>query len=197
MRKHCLYICKIGLLILSISLYACYNDNGNRQPKGYKEYLSHLEEKIKLIEQKNIGKKIQNQDVYWGHDSVTSHTLEKILHTKRLFLYFSSNTCSPCIENTIGILKELFPDYIENDNIVFISTDYPHRYAENVYGKRLLTLTKGELGLPIERNDFPPFFFIANEQLEIISIHIVNKLDLSKTKNFLFELKKSLCYVEK
>lgn len=145
--------------------------------------------KIKDIESENINYKIENQKIYFGFDSIHTIDLKDFLKKPRVFLYFSNSTCNPCIEQTVDIIHDIFPDYKQRDDIVFISPDYPARFRINCYGKKLLTLMKNELGLPIEKKDQPPFLFILGENLQIKSIHVVNKMDFNRTEEYLNSVK--------
>jgi len=102
----------------------------------------------------------------------------------KIFFCFSRNTCTPCIEQTIEIVKKIFPDYQQNERIIFISPDYEKRFRDNCYGKKLLTLEHSKLGIPIEETE-APFFLVVNDQLYIEAIHIVNNLNFEKTEEYL------------
>ena len=111
--------------------------------------------------------------------------LSELLKKNSLLFYFSANTCSPCIDHTIEILKDIYPDYLENNQIIFISPDYPARFWNNCYGKKLLIFENNKIGLPFEESLQPPLFLIINDSLKIKRIHIVNKMDFERTRTFL------------
>ena len=146
-----------------------------------------VEQKIKRLEEVNTDKIIENQSVYFGKDSLEITEINN-LTSRCIFFYFSINTCIPCIDNTIECIKMVFPDYLTNDDIIFISPDYPDRLKDNCHGKKLLTLSKRKLGISLEKENVP-FMFTLTEQLAIDKIHIVNKNDYKKTLDFLKMLK--------
>lgn len=122
---------------------------------------------------------------------MTQISLKNAASKKTLFFYFSENTCAPCIEETIEILKMIFPSYTSNERILFISPKYPIRFRDNFYGKKLTTLKAGVLGIPLENTE-APFFFVLNDKLEIESIHVVNKTKFYKTEEYLQKMSEKL-----
>jgi hypothetical protein len=177
------YFRSFSLIILIIIINSCNYRNNNQQTED--NYNKEVEKTIIRLESENNSCKIQNQQVYIGTDSMIKTELRQLVLTKKIFLYISRNTCSPCIEETVEIIKEVFPDYIKNEKIIFMSPDYPARFRNNFYGKKLLTLESGKLGMPIEKNEAPPFFVIINSNMKIESIHIVNKMHYEYTRDYL------------
>lgn len=153
-----------------------------------------VQAEIERTEADNINQSVINQNVYLGTDSLKSMDLKDFINSSKLFLYFSSNTCSPCIDQTVETLEEIFPYYNQNENIVFVSPDYPARYRNNCYGKKLLMLEKGKFGLPLENKTEPPFFVIIDSSLKVISIHVVNKMDFNRTEKYLKDISKSIIF---
>ncbi|MEA4936491.1 MAG: hypothetical protein VB102_07615 [Paludibacter sp.] len=151
-------------------------------------FSKEINDTILKIEKSNMFHLVNNSNVYFGTDSTNKIKLKQLVDSPKLMFYFSSNTCSPCIEETIEIMKEIFPNYEETDKIVFVSPDYPARYRNNCYGKKLLILDKNKLGLPIENGQQSPFFLIINKNLQVQSMHVVNKMDFSRTKEYLKDI---------
>jgi hypothetical protein len=133
---------------------------------------------------------VNNNDVYFGTDSLNTIKLRQLVVRPKLMFYFSSNTCSPCIEETLEIMKRVLFNYEKRDNVIFVSPDYPARYRNNCYGKKLLILDKNKLGLPIEDELHPPFFLVINNNMQVQSIHVVNKMDFSRTEEYLKSITK-------
>ncbi|MDR1339070.1 MAG: hypothetical protein LBK58_03320 [Prevotellaceae bacterium] len=155
------------------------------------DYRQLIENKINELRGNTINSKITNQEVYLGVDSLNKTDMQQIVTKHLFFLYFSYQTCSPCIQQTVEYIEEVFPDYENDDRIIFISPDYPARFRRNCYGKKLLTLSKGELGIPLE-SEHVPFIFILNKNMEIEELHIVNKENFVKTLEFLKKLNQGL-----
>jgi|AGTN01.2.fsa_nt_gi hypothetical protein len=176
----CLYF------LITISVCSCNSER--KKQKENENIESFIHNTITEIENRNIKKQIIDSKVYFGTDSTNQTTLRELTNIPRLFFYFSSNTCTPCIEQSVEIIKEIFKDYENNEKIIFISPDYPSRYSNNCYGKKLLKLKNGSLGLPIEDGSQPPFFIIINQDMKVESIHVVNKMDFEKTREYLIRI---------
>ncbi|MFA6594618.1 MAG: hypothetical protein WCT16_05210 [Candidatus Buchananbacteria bacterium] len=169
---------------------SCSNKRSDRQTFE-DDYEQILESKIITLEKENINSKLNNQYLFIGNDSLNKKTLKNFTSQKKLFFYFSENTCAPCIDETIEIIKKVFPSYIHDERIVFISPDYPVRFRDDFHKKKLLTLERHKLGIPLEITEVP-FFFILNDKLEIESIHIVNKTKFFKTEKYLQKIAQKL-----
>lgn len=173
----------IGLLSLFIiGICSCIKKNDMQSFEDNYEQI--IDKKIDKLEKENMHLKVKNQMLFIGKDSLNQISLKNFGLPKKLFFYFSANTCSPCIEETIGIIKKTIPNYILDERVVFISPDYPSRFKDNFYGKKILTLEHSKLGIPLEQTE-APFFFVLNNQLEIESVHIVNKTKFFKTEEYL------------
>jgi len=172
------------LIIFSIIIFPTCNQKSKDQI-NHEEHENQVKIIIEKTEAENVNLNVTNQFVSFGTDTMIKIELKNFVQTPRLILYFSSNTCSPCIEHTIELIEKLFPDYKRDEKIVFMSQDYPTRYRNNCYGKKLLILEYLKLGLPLEKSIQPPFFLIINDKLKITHIHIVNKNDFGRTEEFL------------
>ena len=109
---------------------------------------------------------------------------KQVVANHLFFFFFSEETCSPCIQQTVTYIKEVFPDYETDDRIYFISPAYPARFRRNCYGKKLLNLENETLGMPLESENVP-FIFTVNNDLVVEKVHVVNKSNFSKTLEFL------------
>ena len=127
---------------------------------------------------------IDNTKVYWGRDSLNTFDLSQVTSKPRLIFCFSTNTCTPCIETAIELTKEIFPDYLENENLI-ITGDYPMRLRNNCYGKKMLT----GIALPLNEIEVP-FFFILDKNMNLSFLHLFNKGDSHYTKLYLEEIRK-------
>lgn len=127
---------------------------------------------------------IDNTLVYWGRDSSNCISLSQIASKPHLIFCFSINTCSPCVDNAIGMIKEVFADFDKNERVI-IAGDHPLRLRENHYGKKKLT----GIQLPIEEIE-APFFFVLDENLKLSLLHIFNKANPNLTAIYLKEIAK-------
>lgn len=182
------------LLIGIISFFLIMNSCSYKEKKksvSEDNYEQILANKIKISEVENCNLNLKNQKVFFGNDSLNKISLMNLASKNKIFFCFSRNTCTPCIEQTVDIIKKIFPDYKQNEKIIFISPDYDKRFRDNCYGKELLILEHSKFGIPIENTE-APFFLIVNNQLHIESIHIVNNLNFEKTEKYLRKIAKKI-----
>lgn len=176
----------IGILLFFLIMNSCsYNEKKNS--KSEDNYEQILANKIKISEVENCNLNLKNQKVFFGNDSLNKISLMNLVSKNKIFFCFSRNTCTPCLEQTVEIIKKVFQNYKQNEKIIFISPDYDKRFRENCYGKKLLTLEDSKFGIPIEDTE-APFFLMINDKLQIKSIHIVNNLNFEKTEEYLREI---------
>lgn len=178
----------IGIFSLLMFMNSCsYQEKkSSTLENNYEQILAN---KIKISEEENSNLKLKDQNVFFGNDSLNKISLMKLTSKNKLYFCFSRNTCTPCIEQTIEIIKKKFPDYQQNEKIIFISPGYEKKFRDNCYGKKLLTLEHSKLGIPIEDTE-APFFLVINNHLYIEAIHIVNNLNFEKTETFLHKITK-------
>lgn len=183
-RNH--YCLSIGIISFFLIMNSCsYKEKKSSTLKDNYEQI--LANKIRISEVENCNLNLKNQKVFLGNDSLNKISLMNLVSKNKIFFCFSRNTCTPCLEQTIDIIKKIFPNYKQSEKIMFISPDYDKRFRENCYGKKLLTLEDSKFGIPIEDTE-APFFLIVNNQLHIESIHIVNNLNFKKTELYLRKL---------
>jgi len=169
------------LCIYILSIVSC----GNRKKQNTNDiYLSALLDYVGELEEQSKNLLINDQLVFYGNDSLKNFLLSSLPPEDILFFYFSEQTCIPCINQTIEIITENFPDYTHNEKIIFIAHDIHTRNRDNCYGKRLLTFYLRDIGLPIENLNMP-FFFTLNEDMAISTIHFVIKEDFERTALFI------------
>jgi len=182
-KKMSLLISLIAFAIAIVILLSTSLKKKDNRDEPNKEVIQYIVNTAEQNQKEILFNPVINQRCYFGKDSVNSFMFEDICDSNKIFFYFSERICTPCIDNTIRVLKECFPNYKEDNSIIFISPDYPKRLAEDCYGKKLLTLKTGKLGLPMKEQY--PFFFKLNNNLEIISAHVVVKVDFKRTYNYL------------
>ena len=179
-----LFILSLFVVMLMLFRYLAKNNNEETFIGKYKELIVN---KVTELEKENLGYLIKNQLVYFGDDSLNTFEIKKIVSGDQIFFYFSYNTCPPCLNYTIDLLKKYIPSYYEDDSIIFISPDYPKRFRNDCFGKQLLILQLNELGLPLERENVP-FFFKINTDMQIVSLNIVIKEDFERTEKYIRSL---------
>ena len=178
------------MLLFPVFLFSCGQIGGNKKSLT-EDYNLQIAARIQELTEENNQSVLKNQKVYWGNDTANTYMLSDFSARQILFFYFSDNTCSPCVEESIKIISMYISDYMTNNHVIFISPDCMPRFRDNCYGKRLLGLENKELGIQLEK-EFVPFFFTINEDLKINDLHIVNKNDFDKTSEYLKNLTSKL-----
>ena len=177
----------LTILLLSVFLFSCGQRGNNQQTVTAVDYNLLVAARIQELTEENNLSTLQNQKVFWGNDTVNTYMLSDFAAQQILFFYFSNNTCPPCIEQSVKTISNHIPDYTTNSKVIFISPDCMPRFRENQYGKRVLGLVNEKLGLKLEE-EYVPFFFTLNKDMEINDLHVVNKNDFSRTSEYLRKL---------
>ena len=86
----------------------------------------------------------------------------------RLVYRYSALNCSSCIEFGKSKLEEHFPNFENDDDLLFIISDYP--INKKVSYTNCLNLNKNNLGLSIELGNQPFYFLLINNQVEHVFI---------------------------
>ncbi len=73
---------------------------------------------------------------------------------------YSAFNCNECVEFGHNKLKEYFPDYKSNPNLLLMISNFPTK--DTISYNKVLNLDKVHLGLPIEAENHP-FYFVLNE----------------------------------
>ena len=179
------------LLYFTVLVLSChYKGNEKNIVKEESEYLHLVERKIEKLIKDNLNIALDNQIVFFGIDSLNVLEFKTIADSCRIFFYFSSQSCPPCIQQIVHYIKDVWPDFENNEMIVFISPDLDSRYKQNYYGKEILTLSNGQLGIPLEK-EHVPFLFVLNHELVVEKLHIVNKNEFIKTLEFIKGINKN------
>ncbi|MDR2040363.1 MAG: hypothetical protein LBQ60_20805 [Bacteroidales bacterium] len=134
-------------------------------------------------EQYNIG----NTSVYLGSDKNTLIPVHSITDQPKLVLGLNQNMCRPCVEGIFTDIKEFFPDFESNPDIICIA-DIEQRFKDNFYGKKVISFH--------QKNDFPlyeivgvPFFFILDKDLCVKLLFITDSTSPELTKEYLKNIK--------
>lgn len=124
---------------------------------------------------------------------VGKDTLNKITYTgvfPVLFCCFSVETCAPCYENMLDVVQEIFPDYKERNDIIFLSNDLEFRYRDSFYGKKIYSNT---MNIPLKIAEVGvPYFFLLDKDLKTDFVMCPDKASPAKTRDYLTIIKKRL-----
>lgn len=104
----------------------------------------------------------------------------------KLVYYYSALNCSSCVEFGENKLKDHFSDYENNNNLLFVISDYPG--DKQVAYMNCFNLRKNYLKIPIEQANLPFYFLLINNQIE--HMFIPDKAFPEYTDTYLQEIKK-------
>lgn len=117
-----------------------------------------------------------NPHFYIGKDTSNTVHISSFLSRKyALCFYFPRHTCPPCLDNIHSLIKNIFPNYQERTDIIFISNDLEYRLRENFYGKKILWNKNKKLGVMFEKITTPTFFII-DKDLQTKCVFITDKM---------------------
>ena len=189
--KHFFYIVFTFLLIANA--YLLYLIDKNKDIMKMAHYARNYEFLYQSLIQKKITTLSYEQfaltgtKVYWGVDSTNFFSIEMLTQYPKLVFGSSQDMCPPCILDVIDIIKEIYPNYMTNDRILFVA-DVEQRLKENYHDKTVLNfLRKFEFPL----YDFgAPYLFILDEDINVKMLFITDKENTGLTKEYLKLIKK-------
>lgn len=152
-----LFLILFNLLLFGFIVYKLnYNHRENLQ-----KYISsvQLQNQIRAIECASESK-IYNLRFFIGKD--TSNPVAFTGEFPVLICNFSVQSCSPCYEMMLDIVADIFPDYKERKDIIFLSNDLEFRYRDSFHGKKIYSNTTTER-LAIEKWGVPYFFILDSD----------------------------------
>ena len=161
-------------------------ENTKLQNKVFEyQYRYETERNMNEFCMKYLGSKITNDNIYWGTDSSKMFTFSSLTNKGRLFLYFSSKMCSPCIDKFIDIVQKELPEIYNSDQIILIG-DMPKRLKQKYYGKKILSGVR----LPIDSIVAPIAFVVHSGKQEIEYLHIFIKSNPQRTTLYMRKIRK-------
>lgn len=126
---------------------------------------------------------IPNSYIYEGSDKNKLIPILSIANQPKLVLGFNQNMCRPCVEGVFACVKEVFPDFGTNLDIVCIA-DIEQRFKNDYYGMKVISF--------FQKEDFPlyeilrdPYFFILDEELSVKQLFISSAVTPELTKEYL------------
>jgi len=183
----CLLLCNIGFLYL-------HHQDKNKMKRAVQSMsrLGHLKNVEFMFEaSKEITRtrfryeqyQIGNVLIYLGSDNNTLFPVLSITDHPKLVFGLNQNMCSPCIEGALKIIKEFFPDYETNPNIICIA-DIEQRFKDNYFGKKVISFQR-KADFPLYEIELMPYFFILDKDLVVKLLFITDKTSPELTKEYL------------
>lgn len=118
----------VSSLVFALAFFIFFRSHLTRSESNInqnEELIQYIVNTAELNQKEILYNPLFNQLCYFGKDSTKPVMLKEICDTNKIFFYFSDKLCSPCIDNTIKVLKDCFPDYKNDSSIIFISPDFP------------------------------------------------------------------------
>lgn len=126
---------------------------------------------------------IPNSYIYEGSDKNKLTPIISIINQPKLVLGFNQNMCRPCVEGIFTNVKEVFPDFDTNPNIICIA-DIEQRFKDDYYGMKVISFFRKE-DYPLHIIDTNPYLFILDDDLCVKQLFISNAGAPELTKEYL------------
>lgn len=155
---------KIVFILIALNLFLfCFvvyklNYNHKENIQGHVSS-EQLQSQVRSIEYASESQ-LFNPYFFVGKD-----TLNAVMYAGKfpiLMCCFSVQSCSPCYETMLDVLANVFPDYKEREDIVFLSNDLEFRYKDSFRGKKIYSNASPNT-LLIEKTGVPYFFFLDSD----------------------------------
>ena len=147
------------------------------------EFKYEISKEITVTRFKYEQRKIGNSYVYLGSDNNTLIPVHSIIDQPKLVIGLNHIMCRPCVEGVLSDVKDFFPNFESNPNIICIA-DIEERFKDDYYGKKVISFH--------QKNDYPlyeieemPYFFILDKDLFIKQLFITDKTSSELTKEYL------------
>ncbi|MCD7933205.1 MAG: hypothetical protein LUH15_18655 [Tannerellaceae bacterium] len=109
--------------------------------------------------------------------------IHSITNQPKLVVGLNQNMCRPCVEGVFNDIKEVFPDFDSNPNIICIA-EIEQRFKDDYYGKKVISFQQKE-AYPLYKIDSMPYFFILDKDLCVKLLFITDKTSPELTKEYL------------
>jgi len=184
----------VGLLLCNIVLMYSYQQTKSRLDKAV-QVINQLEDlnddtefRFMIYKEVSVSRyryeqySLRNTQIYTGSDRNALQPTGLIAERSKLVLGLSQNMCSSCILEVLNALKEFFPSYETNTNILCIA-DIEQRFKDDYYGKKVISFHR--------REDYPlyeidrPYFFILDKDLSVKMLFITDNTGPEMTQEYL------------
>jgi hypothetical protein len=126
---------------------------------------------------------IGNVQIYVGSNKDKQIPVKSIADRPKLVLGLNQNMCRPCVEGVIANIKEFFPDFETNPNIICIA-DIEQRFKDDYFSKKVVSFHQKE-NFPLYEIELAPYFFILDKDLCVKLLFITDQTSPELTKEYL------------
>lgn len=182
-------------LLFNVSLLFL-NQQGKKELANEKLKVKHLEDVAFMYEVskettltgfKYEQRRIEDSCVYIGSDNKTLIPFHTIVDRPKLVIGLNQNMCRPCVEGVFNSIKEVFPDFKTNPDIICIA-DIEQRFKDDYYGKKVLSFSRKE-AFPLYEIETKPYFFILDKDLCVKLLFITDQVSPELTIEYLKVIK--------
>lgn len=103
--------------------------------------------------------------VYAGNNVENTFRLFDLVNEECLVFRFSGEACNVCIDFVLEKIKGRFENFAENDRILLIGSNINPRVKDNYYGKKILSYSSENMGIPFEEYNIPFLFVIDRDRI--------------------------------
>ncbi len=180
----CFLLFNIGLLFL--------NQLGREELANTKLKLSHMEDVAFMYEVSKettiTGLKyeqrcIEDSCVYIGSNNKKIISVHSILDRPKLVIGLNQNMCRPCVEGVFANIKDVFPDFESNPDILCIA-DIEQRFKDDYYGKKVVSFPQKE-AYPLYEIETKPYFFVLDKDLCVKLLFVTDQTSPELTTEYL------------
>jgi hypothetical protein len=125
---------------------------------------------------------VSNASIYMGSDKNALLPISDLINRPKLVLGLSQDMCAPCVLGVMETIKEIFPDFENNPDMILIA-ELEQRFKDNYYNKKVLSFS--------DKEKFPlyslgaPYLFILDKDLVVKMLFITDKTSPELTKEYL------------
>ncbi|WP_436417261.1 hypothetical protein KCV26_12700 [Petrimonas sulfuriphila] len=184
----CFLLFNIGLLfLLQMHKYELNSTKHRLEHLENVEFMFKASKEITVTRFKYEQYSIGNSYIYSGSDKSELIPVHFITNQPKLVLGLNQNMCRPCVEGVFADVKEIFPDFESNPNIICIA-DIEQRFKDDYYGKKVISFQQKDDFLLYEIVAMP-YFFILDKDLCVKQLFITDKTSPELTKEYLKTIK--------
>ncbi|MDR0603601.1 MAG: hypothetical protein LBG80_04775 [Bacteroidales bacterium] len=153
------------------------------------EYLYKVSKELSKLRLQYEHYPLNNCKIYIGSDTSKIVSVETLVNKPKLIFGLPKDICPPCIDFVIEQLKEIMPDHLYNDDVIFVA-DIERRLKDNYYNKQVVSFHN--------KNDFPlykigvPYLFVLDDNMVVKMLFITDKGNPELTAEYIKNIKRFL-----
>ena len=184
----CLLLCNICLLFVNqLSKNELHRVNHQIEHMRDVEYMFEASKEITVSRFKYEQYHIGGVFIYTGSDNNTLLPVRSVADQPKLVLGLNQNMCRPCVEGVFANIKEFFPDFETNPNILCIA-DIEQRFKDSYFGKQVVSFHQKD-DFPLYEIVMTPYFFILDKDLYVKLLFITDSTSPELTREYLKNIK--------